>query len=119
MFFNLFQASPKAFASILRAAHVPAANTAAVVTIAAAGVNTRHVLHKLMWSYSAAPTGGNILTNQVTNPLNLDVTAGGPGSLTFSPRAWNENEAMVITLAAGGAGIIGKLHIEYVTEIYR
>lgn len=95
--------------------HVPAANTAAVLTFAAV-VGQRHVFIFIVWSYSGAPTGGRLtITDGGTTVLDIDITAGGPGDL--APQLRGEiNSAMVVTLAAGGAGITGKLNVYKYTE---
>lgn len=86
----------------------PAANTAAVITLAATE-NRRHVVHFVQWSYSAAPTGGRLtITNDGALVLDVDITAGGPGGFNVY-KVGGVNKEVVITLAAGGAGITGKL----------
>ncbi len=105
----------------------PSSNTAAVVTYAAAGTvpqptvpgvvppptGLSHVISGIDWSYSGNPTGGNVqVTDNGDVVFNLDITNGGPGQLIFwPPRQGQPNTAMVITLAAGGGGISGKLWI--------
>lgn len=92
--------------------HEPAANTAAVVTYAAN--NAKHVIGGLSWSYSAAPTGGNlkIENGAGTTVYSVDITAAGPGSIEFpQARRGSSATALIITLAAGGGGITGKLNV--------
>jgi len=88
----------------------PAANTAAVVTYAAVADAT-HVIGTVAWSYSGAPTNGSIqITDGGAVVLDLDIIAGGPGSLNIKMR-FGVNSAVVVTLAAGGIGVSGKLCI--------
>lgn len=91
--------------------HVPAANTAAVVTLAAG--NYRNGVSKIVASYSAAPTGGRLtITDGATTVFDVDVLSGGPVDFDFDPPlAGSMNTALAVTLAAGGAGISGKLNI--------
>lgn len=92
--------------------HYPAAATDATKTIAAIE-NIRHVLNKIIWSYSDAPTGGRLtVIDGATTVLDIDITNGGPGALTLmEPMAINS--AMVITLASGGGAVVGKLQFTY------
>lgn len=90
----------------------PTANTAAVV--ARPGVPAkRNVLTRVIWSYSATPTGGRLtVADGGTTIFDVDITAGGPGSLPLCLLASSVNAALVVTLAAGGAGIVGKVNCE-------
>jgi len=92
--------------------HEPAANTAAVITLAAEA-GRRHVVRYLAWSYSAAPTGGRLtVTDGGTNKLVVDITAAGQGSLNLTNGFQGAvNSAVVATLAAGGAAVTGKLSL--------
>lgn len=94
--------------------NLPTSNTAAVITISAIA-NQRIIIHNIQWSYSADPTGGNIKAAFGTGPtskLDLDVTKGGPGVLC-STIFGAYGEQAVVTLAAGGSGITGKLSLQY------
>lgn len=95
--------------------HAPAANTAAVVTYAAGAAGVHHVISGVAWSYAgAAPTGGNlkIEDGSGTTVFSIDITAEGPGFFTFPvPKAGSAATAMIVTLAAGGAGVTGKVSV--------
>lgn len=95
--------------------HLPASNTAAVVTKTAAGAGLFNACAGVYWSYSGNPTGGKLTLEDVsgTTVLEVDITAGGPGFLPFSPPIRNAaaNTALIVTLAAGGSGITGKLAV--------
>lgn len=91
----------------------PGSNAAAVVTYAAVA-DSYHVVSGLAWSYSNTPTGGNlkIEDGSGTTVFSVDITTGGAGFLPFSPyKRGTTNTAMIVTLAAGGSGITGKLSV--------
>ena len=92
----------------------PAANSPAVVTIAAvADASVR--IQRVLYSYSDIPTGGRItIAIGGTTVLDLDTADSGPAALPIEkPIRAGVNEAVVITLAAGGSGIVGKLNVQY------
>lgn len=91
----------------------PVANTNAVVTFAALA-GGRHTIEGIAWSYSGSPTGGNltITDGNLGTVFNLDVTAAGPGYIPLIPPACGTvNASLVVTLAAGGSGVLGKLTV--------
>lgn len=89
----------------------PAANTDAVVTMVAPGTHRFHTIGSVYWSYDDDPTGGRLsITFGGNVALDIDITAGGPGYIFWQPPIEAlKNHEVVITLAAGGAGITGKL----------
>ena len=91
----------------------PAANTNAVVNYAAAGAGVQHCISGIAWSYSGSPTAGNLQVTDGGNIIfNIDITAAGPGVINFMPpKKAAANSALAITLAAGGAGVSGKLSV--------
>lgn len=116
MIFKLFTKSSEAPDDVTRSKHIPASNTAAVVTLAAVDTFTRHLVHRVIWSYDTDPTGGKLtITDGGTVIGEWDITRSGPGSLHFST-PFAKNSAVVITLAAGGSGVQGKLYTESTTE---
>lgn len=90
-----------------------AVNTAVVVTVAAvAGQSVR--ITELSVSYNTAPTGGllTVVVNAVT-VLQLDITAAGPTAVPL-PAGGLECQAgqsAVITLAAAGAAVAGRVNV--------
>jgi hypothetical protein len=93
--------------------HEPAANTAAVVTYAAAA-STKHVIFGVAWSYDADPTGGSLtITDAGSDVFKVDITSKGPGVFKFPrpKRSAAANTAMVVTLAAGGADVSGVVSV--------
>lgn len=106
--------SPNINYTELTASHYPAINTAAVVTIAA-GADDRWVLDRIWYSYDTTPTGGSLVVSfgGVTK-LSLAIPAAGEGELLLDGfHNLTKNEAVVVTLASGGAGAIGKLTVKY------
>lgn len=92
----------------------PTTYTAAANSNVTVNLNARPAGYSIPFiepSYDAAPTGG-LLTVSVGGNLvySSAITAGGPG-----PRnpQWKlpADQAVVITLAAGGVGITGRLNI--------
>ena len=93
----------------------PAVNTAAVVTYTG-DATKKHVITGIAWSYAGGtPVGGNLqITDGGAVVFTVDIDKSGPGGYEF-PRpkiGMATNSAMVITLAAGGAGVTGKISIE-------
>lgn len=95
-------------------------NANAVVTKAAPGSTLTNVLAGIYWSYSAAPTGGGLKIEDVAAniTLNIDIIAGGPGFYPFDPPMKNValNTALIVTLLAGGSGVVGKVSLHAWTE---
>lgn len=101
----------------------PADNTPAVVTLAAmaAGAVESRYIRKITWSYDDDPTGGSLtITDGGTTVFKVDITGKGVGFIDFDfgEIASSPQNAVVVTLAAGGAGIAGKLNVS-VAEIDR
>lgn len=94
--------------------HVPAAATAAVLTFNAE-TDTAHVIYDVAWSYSGAPTGGRLtIADGSDTILDLDITAAGPGSITFGRgKQGHAGRAMTITLASGAGAVVGKLNASH------
>lgn len=94
--------------------HAPAANTAAIVTYAAIS-GQYHSLEQITCGYSATPTGGNLKIEDGSGTVvfSCDISAAGPTVFSF-PRGirGSANTALIITLAAGGSGITGKVNVQ-------
>jgi hypothetical protein len=88
----------------------PGVNTAATITYGAVGGT--HVIGGVAWSYNAAPTAGNLqITIGGLTVFSIDITATGPGSVLFNPAlSSGPSTAMVITPAAAGAAVSGKVN---------
>lgn len=89
----------------------PAADTAASITLAAVA-ERRQCCLKPVWSYSAQPTGGQLtITTGGEVIFQIDITEGGPGFLPVQLRG-KLGQNLVVTLAAGGGGVTGKINVE-------
>lgn len=101
------------------APHVPSSNTNAVVTLAeAAGLC--HVVTGVHFSYDGDPTGGSLVIAHGSGPTtkySLIITSKGAGPLSFNPPLkFPVGEAVVVTLAAGGSSVSGRLNVLAHTE---
>ncbi len=115
MFIGSFLRGNKALSAIDKTNHYPGSNAAAIATLSAVAL-FRHVIHKIVWSYNGDPTGGRItITDGGVTVFDINITKGGPGSLHMST-PFAVNSAVVVTLAAGGSGVTGKLNVEHSIE---
>ena len=90
--------------------HAPAANTAAIVTLSAV-VAKKHYLPRVVWSYDAVPTGGGLtVTDDGDTVFSISIPADGPGFVPLGIESGTSNTDMVVTLAAGGAAVTGKVN---------
>jgi len=98
--------------------HEPAANTAAVVTLAAPGAGVSNVIGQVTWSYDGEPTSGTLTIAQgATTIFKVDITTSGPGPISWPvPMKFAANSVVTVTLAAGGAGISGIVNVHAWTE---
>ena len=86
-----------------------AGGASSVVTITAAAQRKIEV-GQVFWSYDAAPTGGGVTISDGTTSLTWAVTASGFDSVTFDPPlAFAVGTNVVVTLAAPGGSVVGKL----------
>ncbi len=90
------------------------ANAAAVITYPAQGAGATNIIYGIAFSYSAAPTNGTLKVedgsgNVVFGPI---VPTAGAGPIYFNPGlVGSGNTAMIITLSAGGSGVVGHISI--------
>ena len=99
--------------------HEPAANTAAIVTLAAAGAGVANVLGMAFWSYDILPAAGSLTIEDGagTTVIKVDIPESGPGFLPFNPGLrGSANTLLRATLAAGGAGVSGIVSLHAWTE---
>ena len=93
-----------------------AANAAVAITYAALA-DRSHLIWSIEWSYDGTPTGSIAITVSGTAVFQQDVRAAGPGAVTFEPpQKAARNAEVIVTLAAGGAGVVGKVNITHSTE---
>jgi len=104
--------------------HVPAADTAAVVTLAAVP-GYRWRLVAVTASYSAAPTGGGLLItgllDETVDPaqssnFNVDIAAAGVSAPDVSALRSRPGADLVVTLAAGAGSVEGKHNVTAIRE---
>ncbi len=105
--------------AILNARDTPADNTDAVVTIAAA-TEEKWVIRDIGYSYDEAPgaDSGMLTVESPSATVIWEVDIGaqaGPGHINFfhGLQATAENQAVIVTLNAGGATTMGKLNVNY------
>lgn len=108
--------------NILRKSATGEANKAVVVQTAAPGENMRWKLLLVLWSYSATPTGGLITIEDgaetgggADGNYEIAVASAGPGE---QQAGWQgaPNHVIKVTLAAGGASVVGHLAIVYTID---
>ena len=91
------------------------ANAAVSITYAAlAGL--AHALHSLIVSYSGGTASGELKIEDGagTTVFSVVLPAAGVYVIPFpAPLMGNKNTAMVITLAAGGTSVIGKINAQH------
>lgn len=90
--------------------HATAApNTAVVITLPA---GARQEISGVCWSYNATPTNGRLTIMGGKFNFDIDITDRGPGFIPFVPPVHaNDNNPIVVTLAAAGAAVVGKLNL--------
>lgn len=93
-----------------------AVNAAATVTIPAPAAGISIVLKQIDVSYSAAPTGGSVtVTDGATVDDKFDVTVAGQTNIPLPAEGLQcgAGNQVTVTLAAGGAGITGRVNVGY------
>lgn len=89
--------------------------TAAADTAAVIEVTNAKYLDWILWSYDDTPTGGKLTVDwDGTTLLEVDITQGGPGHISWpSPSGvpmLDDAGTLTITLAAAGAAVTGKVN---------
>lgn len=91
-------------------------NVAGTITLVGVA-EKRHFVPHLVWSYSGTPIAGRITSTGLDgDEMDIDVIIGGPGALKLAPACGLPNTDVSFTIAAGGAGIVGKLWLAYFTS---
>ena len=90
----------------------PGANTIATVTFGAVA-GQRNQFEFVAWSYNDDPTNGRLYVHNGAGVIyfDIDITSGGPGFIPFTPEMSAVGAALYVSLAAGGAGISGKVNV--------
>lgn len=87
--------------------HFPAANTDAVATIAAEATGRRGI-YGILFGYDGEPTGGELTVEGCGDSFTIPISNAGPQHLPIHKVLWGDvNTDVVVTLAAGGAGVSG------------
>lgn len=93
-------------------------NTAVVITYTAID-GLHHAIQSLVVSYDGAPTGGSVKIEDGagTTVFQVAITASGPTIIPFPrPLMGSQNKALVVTLAAGGSGVTGRVNVQHTTH---
>ena len=97
----------------------PAANNAAVCTLAAPSGNNAWNIGAIHWSYNATPSNGSLTiawTDKGTGNNQTEtyyITAGGINSMNYRRQYQaGNNGGVTITLAAGGASCSGSVYVD-------
>lgn len=90
---------------------------AAVSITLAADANVPNIIGRIFYSYTAAPTGGQLTIQDVsgTTVFQMAIVAGGPGVFDFEfmpPCNAVANSQLIVTLAGGGGSIVGSLYVQ-------
>lgn len=97
-----------------------AANTAVVITYAAQ-TYVRHAITQIKGSYNATATAPTIKVEDGAGNTVFQqdlAVAAGPFALDFTPAlAGSINTALIVTLGAGGAAVVGKLNVSRFGEV--
>ncbi len=90
-------------------------NTAVAVTLAAPAPDEAWEISGVSFSYTGGTTAGALTIGKGSVPttvFSVDVAAIGHVHIPFpSPRRGGAGEQLVVTLAAGGSGVTGKLNV--------
>lgn len=100
--------------SFSQASVTSSANASAAITLSAV-TGSAHFIMGLLWSYNGTPSGRITTTGLVGDELDFDITTSGPGPVLTPPAVGERSGAVTVTLAAGGAGVVGKLTVWYAT----
>lgn len=88
--------------------HEPVAATAAVAVLAGVA-GRRNSLVRVLYSYSAAPTGGRLTVSDGTTNIAVDISGAGPGQIEYMLMG-RIGATWTITLASGAGAVVGKVH---------
>ena len=85
----------------------------------AAQANVSHAIEKVVFSYNAAPTGGQLyIEDEATTIFSVDITAAGPGPIDFDddPIVGSIGNQVRVIMAAGGSNVISSLNVWHSTR---
>ncbi len=88
---------------------ISSSNSAGVVTLPAPTAGYAWLVTGVYWSYNGTPTAGNLTANDGSDEFDIDITTSGPGFVMFNTGfIFARAQAVTLTIAAGGSGIVGK-----------
>lgn len=91
-------------------------NADAVITYPAETGKAHHIAG-VSFSYDNTPVGRLTIGDGTNTYFDVDITSSGAGYYPFSPeKQLPQGSAAVITLHAGGSGVIGKLSVTHRTD---
>lgn len=88
-------------------------NAAAAITLVTPA-RKRHYAVAILWSYTDAPTGGRLTISGLdgtSDTFDIDIDSAGWSGIALPPLASALGTDLIITLSAGGAGVVGKLNV--------
>lgn len=104
--------TPDLAAKITTETSTSSANAATSIT-KAADANEVHALHSIACSFSASPTGATVSVSVGGSTVFSMYVVGTELLVDLDkPIYGSKNEALVVTLSAGGSGITGKLNVQ-------
>lgn len=112
---DFFGTSSRSFVRVFKSAASTSSTNSPITITLAAVTGARHYIVGFLWSYSDAPIGRISTTGLDGDQLDFDITTSGPGPVLTPPAVGTLSGAVGVTLAAGGAGVVGKLTIWYAT----
>lgn len=86
---------------------------AAVSITFLAQTDSAHVISGVAWSYDAAPTGGALSIKDGASDVvyTSDITSAGTSQVLFNPpKQGRSGRSMILTLAAPGGAVVGKVN---------
>lgn len=103
---------PQEYADITPRTATSTANAAVSITLAA-DEDEIHALYAIQCGYSASPSGGTVEVSIGGTVVFSEYVSGANLDFEFpKPLYGDKNQAMVITLSAGGGTAVGKLNVQ-------
>lgn len=113
---DFFGTSARAYLTLFTGAAVTSGSNAACSITITGVAAMRHYVVGVLWSYNGAPTGGRLTSTGLEGAeVDFDITTSGPGPLLTPPVVGERGSDVSFTLAAGGAGVVGKINVWYAT----
>ena len=93
--------------------YATATNAAATITYSAGGSGVFHAIYGIAWSLGSTPASAVVLsiTDNGNTVFAIGVTNSGPGFIPICIANASANTALVVSLAAAGTGIVGRVNV--------